>query len=213
MFSTKENKGGPDVKAQKAKARKETERKKKHAAHMKKHYHFLKENDPDKLQMRACKKRIKCLEDTVYGENIAQQKRTNDAKYRTTSKNFATVSGTRGKWISPEGRTLVESRCIAWKGSHSTMRGFYTELVQENHACLKGYDRQRLEKICERNKFSSLPVLEQMDNAEETSETILERFETILESGMIEDQVMPALPPLPSVAVTNAYAHISVVQI
>ena len=37
-----------------------------------------------------------------------------------------------------------------------------------------------------------LPVLEQLDNAEgETSETILE-------SGMIEDQVMPALPPLPT---------------
>ena len=39
---------------------------------------------------------------------------------------------------------------------------------------------------------------------------------SVLESGMIEDQVMPALPPLPSAAVnpySNGYAHISVVEI
>ena len=39
---------------------------------------------------------------------------------------------------------------------------------------------------------------------------------SVLESGMIEDQVMPALPPLPSAAVTphsNGYAHISAVEI
>jgi hypothetical protein len=58
---------------------------------------------------------------------------------------------------------------------------------------LKGYDRQRLVNFCNNKKFSSLPVVfGQMDNAEgETSETILE-------SGMIEDQVMPALSLLPT---------------
>jgi hypothetical protein len=87
---------------------------------------------------------------------------------------------------------LVKSSYIAWKGSHSTMRGFYKEFHQENHALLKGYDRQRLQKFCNNHKHCQfwLPDVEQMDDAEgETSETILE-------SGVIEDQVMPAMPPL-----------------
>ena len=115
------------------------------------------------------------------------------------------------------------------------MRGFYPKLFAENHECLKGYDAKRLGRFC--GRFSSLKVDddsgdeegndegesedEQMDDAEsENSEQMDdsedETSETILESGMIEDQVMPALPPLPSAAVTphsNGYAHIAVVEI
>ena len=62
---------------------------------------------------------------------------------------------------------------------------------------------------------------EQMDdaeskNSEQMEDSEDETSETILEIGMIQDQVMPALPPLPSAAVTphsNGYAHISVVEI
>ena len=113
-------------------------------------------------------------------------------------------------YVSPEAVTLVKSRYSAYKGFHSTMTGFYPALLQENHDCLEGYDGKGLSIFCYNQNFWSLTVLGQIDNAEgETSESILE-------SGMIEDQVMPALPSLSSAAVTpysNAYAHISVVEI
>jgi len=62
---------------------------------------------------------------------------------------------------------------------------------------------------------------EQMDDAEgENSEQMDdaegENSETVPDSGIIEDQLMPALPPLPSAAATppsNGYAHIPAVEI
>ena len=173
-------------------ARKE-KKQEKDRARRKEDYQIAKRENPESLQRKALAQKIKLIENLEYGEKNAQQKRTSQAKDRTASKNFAIASGTFRKPLSPEGRALIKSRYIAWKGSHSTMRGFYKALHHENHALLKGYDRQRLVTFCNNNKFSSLPVsFRQMDNAEgETSETILE-------SGMIEDQVMPALPPLPT---------------
>ena len=145
---------GPDVKAQKAKAQKEKARKKDNVR-CKKSYQILKKDHPDILQMRLRKQTIKCLEDTDYGEKCAQQTRTCQNKSRTTSKKCAEDAGNRFKPLSPDGVALVKSSYIAWKGSHSTMRGFYKEFHQENHALLKGYDGQRLQKICR----PSLPVL------------------------------------------------------
>ena len=191
MLFPKENKEST-VKAQKSIALKEKAQEKVRARKKDK-YQILKKDHPDILQMRLRKQRIKCIENPEYGEKHAQQVRTSKSKSQTASKNFAIASGTFKLVLSPEGVALVKSSYIAWKGSHSTMRGFYKALNLEKHALLKGYDRQRLVNFCNNNKFSSLPVVfGQMDNAEgETSETILE-------SGMIEDQVMPALPPLPT---------------
>ena len=184
------------VKEKKEKARKEKKialkenARKKDNARCKKNYQILKKDHPDILQMRLRKQTIKCLEDTDYGEKCAQQTRTCQNKSRTTSKKCAEDAGNRFKPLSPDRVALVKSSYIAWKGSHSTMRGFYKEFHQENHALLKGYDGQRLQKFADHRCQFWLPVLEQLDNAEgETSETILE-------SGMIENQVMPAMPPL-----------------
>ena len=191
MLFPKENKGST-VKAQKANARKEKAQE-KDRARKKEKYQIAKRKNPESLQIKVLAQKIKCIENPEYGEKHAQQDRTSKSKSQTASKNFAIASGTVNKKISPEGRALIKSSYIAWKGSHSTMRGFYKALNLEKHALLKGYDRQRLVNFCKNNKFSSLPVVfGQMDNAEgETSETILE-------SGMIEDQVMPALSPLPT---------------
>jgi len=188
----KENKGST-VKAQKSIALKEKAQQEKERARRKKLYEIAKRENPESLQRRALAQKIKCIENPEYGEKHEQQVRTSKSKDRTASKNFAIASGTVNKKISPEGRALIKSSYIAWKGSHSSMRGFYKALHHEKHPLLKGYDRHRLAAFCENNKFSLLPVVfGQMDNAEgETSETILE-------SGMIEDQVMPALPPLPT---------------
>ena len=153
MLFPKENKGST-VKAQKANARKEKAQE-KDRARKKDKYQILKKDHPDILQMRLRKQTIKCLEDTDYGEKCAQQTRTCQNKSRTTSKKCAEDAGNRFKPLSPDGVALVKSSYIAWKGSHSTMRGFYKEFHQENHALLKGYDGQRLQKICR----PSLPVL------------------------------------------------------
>ena len=191
MLFPKENKEST-VKAQKSIALKEKAQEKVRARKKEK-YQIAKRKNPESLQIKVLAQKIKCIENPEYGEKRAQQDRTSKSKSQTASKNFAIASGTFKLVLSPEGVALVKSSYIAWKGSHSTMRGFYKALNLEKHALLKGYDRQRLVNFCNNNKFSSLPVVfGQMDNAEgETSETILE-------SGMIEDQVMPALPPLPT---------------
>ena len=94
VFSAKENKG-PDVKARKAKARKEKQ-KEKDNVRSEKYYRFLKDNHPDRLQIQECAKRIKCLEDEDYGQKVLQQKRKISAKSRGASKKLAINSGTRG---------------------------------------------------------------------------------------------------------------------
>ena len=101
-------------------------------ARKKKDYQIVKRDHPEILQMKARAQKNKCLEDVVYGEKYAQQSRTSKNKSRTTSKNFAIVSGTFRKHLSLDGGALLQSRYIAWKGSHSTMRGFYTKLSQDS---------------------------------------------------------------------------------
>jgi hypothetical protein len=149
----KENKEST-VKAQKSIALKEKAQEKVRARKKDK-YQIAKRKNPESLQRKVLAQKIKCIENPEYGEKHAQQDRTSKSKSQTASKNFAIASGTFKLVLSPEGVALVKSSYIAWKGSHSTMRGFYKEFHQENHALLKGYDGQRLQKICR----PSLPVL------------------------------------------------------
>jgi len=210
-------------------------------ARSRKSYLKKKANNPEELKRQQDSgnrtTQIKRLENEEYREARNQQGRIDCGGLRTASKKLAVDSGTRGKHLSKDGRALVKHHYLAWKKTHSRMKGFYPHLCSKNYKCLKGYDEHRLAKLCDSHRFSSLKVDddsgdeegeddtesedEQMDDAEsETSEQMDdakgETSETILESGMIEDQVMSALPPLPSAAVTphsNGYAHILVVEV
>ena len=176
------------------------------------------------------------MEDEKLRDVCNQKGRIECADIRTASKKLAVDSGTFNKHLSQDGLAFLKHKYFAWRKTHPSMQSFYVKLCAENHECLIGYDAKRLSRIVETHKFSSLKEDddsgdqegedikesedEQMDDAENEDEQMDdaedETSATILESGMIEDKVMPPLSTIPSAAVTshsNGYAHISVVEI